>query len=167
MDNNKVMEEWKTIKEYTNYEASNLGKIRNKLTGVINEGGYNRRYLRCKLGGISHNIHRIIAQTWLDNPNKLPQVNHKNGNKHDNRVENLEWCTAYENVRHSFDTGLNKGPKKGEDSNCSKLNNITIQYIKSIHKPYSKHFSTKALAKQYGVGYCWLSSVLNGNRRII
>jgi hypothetical protein len=167
MNNNKVMEEWKTIKEHPNYEASNLGKIRNKLTFNYIEGGYNRRYLRCKLSGIGYNIHRIIAETWIPNTENKPQVNHINGNKHDNRVENLEWCTAYENVRHSFATGLNKGPKKGENSNCSKLDNETIMYIKSIHKPFSKQFGTRALAKQYGVNDCWLSSVLNGNRRSI
>jgi hypothetical protein len=161
------MEKWKDVPIHTDYEASIDGKIRNKITGNIIGGGYNRRYLRCKLNGKGYNIHRIIAETWLANPKNLPQVNHKNGNRYDNRVCNLEWVTAYENNLHARITGLAKGPKKGEDSNCSKLNNKTIRYIKSIHKPFTKDFGTKALAIKFGVNECWLSSVLNGNRRTI
>jgi hypothetical protein len=155
---------WKTIKNYPNYEASYDGKIRNKTTLAIIEGGYNRRYLRTLKG---ETIHRVIAETWIPNPNNYPQVNHMNGNKHDNRVDNLEWCTALHNVRHSYQIGINKGPKAGEDSNLSKLSNEELQYIKSIHKPYTKQFSTRALALRYGVNECWLSNVLNGNRRTL
>lgn len=157
------MNKWRTIPSHPNYEASIDGKIRNKRTLTIIEGGYNRRYLRA----LGCNIHRLIAETWLPNPNDYPQVNHINGDKHDNRVANLEWCTALHNVKHSFDTGLNKGPKKGEDSNLSKINNAELEYIKSIHKPFTKEFGTRALAKRYGINECWLSSVLNGNRREI
>ena len=156
------MNKWKTILSHTNYEASIDGKIRNKRTLAIIEGGYNRRYLRA----LGKDIHRLVAETWLPNPNNYPQVNHINGNRYDNRVENLEWCTAEHNVRHSYKTGLNKGPKKGEDSSCAKLDNKTIDYIKSIHKPFTKQFGTRALAIKFGVNECWLSSVLNGNRRV-
>lgn len=154
---------WKTIKNYPNYEASYNGKIRNKTTLAIIEGGYNRRYLRA----LKNHIHRLIAETWIPNPNNYPQVNHMNGNKHDNRVDNLEWCTALHNVRHSFEYGLNVGPKAGENSNLSKISNNELKYIKSIHKPFTKEFGTRALAKKYGINECWLSSVLNGGRRII
>ena len=157
------MNNWKTISSHPNYEASINGKIRNKRTLAIIEGGYNRRYLRA----FKKDIHRIIAETWLSNPNNYPQVNHINGNKHDNRVNNIEWCTAKHNILHSYITGLNKGPKAGQDSNLSKLSDAELKYIKSIHKPYSKDYSTRILALRYGVNECWLSNVLNGNRRTI
>src|SRR3990167_8090173 len=53
-------------------------------------------------------VHRIIASTFIPNPLQLPQVNHKNGIKTDNRIENLEWCTQSQNIRHSYSMGMHK-----------------------------------------------------------
>ena len=54
-------------------------------------------------------VHRMVAETWIPNPNHYRDVNHINGDKTDNRVENLEWVTRSENIRHAYRTGLNKG----------------------------------------------------------
>ena len=61
----------------------------------------------------SYLVHRMVAETWIDNPNNYPQVNHINGDKDDNRAENLEWVTQSQNMRHAYRTGLNKGRHKG------------------------------------------------------
>jgi hypothetical protein len=63
----------------------------------------------------------LVAECFIPNPEKKDIVNHKDGNKTNNKVSNLEWCTNLENVQHAFDIGLNKGIE-GEKHNSSKLN---------------------------------------------
>lgn len=101
------MEKWTLFPECRTYEVSTDGKIRNAvtkhvLTGTIDRKGYVRYDLSCHGKRIVRSGHRIVALTYLQNTNKLPQVNHKNGIKTDNRIENLEWCTGKDNVIHTF-----------------------------------------------------------------
>lgn len=56
-------------------------------------------------------LHRLLAQLFIPNPNNLPQVNHKDGNKKNNHLSNLEWCSGSENLNHAYQTGLRDGPK--------------------------------------------------------
>lgn len=85
-------------------------------------------------------VHRLVAEAFIPNPDKKPCVNHKNGIKTDNRVENLEWCTYSENEEHSYKVlgknikGIKKTFKNGINEKCKKVlcieNNITYNSIK-------------------------------------
>lgn len=86
-------------------------------------------------------LHRIIAETFLSNPLNLPQINHKNGIKTDNRVENLEWCNQSHNIRHALDTGLNQYKKLTEEQvrkikyEHNNLSHTQIAKIYNISRP--------------------------------
>lgn len=101
--------EWKTIAEHPNYEISTTGLVRNKSSGYVKlptqrpDG-----YLMINMGRNSTNqyIHRLMGQTFLANPDGRRTINHKNGNKQDNSLENLEWMTHGENNQHAYNTAL-------------------------------------------------------------
>lgn len=97
---------FKTIEEFPNYMISNFGNIiktksGNQLTKVMNDRGYNQ--IRFCINGKTYKkkIHRLVANAFIPNPNKLPEINHKDGNKSNNTVSNLEWCTRKQNMEHA------------------------------------------------------------------
>lgn len=95
-------EEWKTIDEFPNYEVSSFGNIRNKETPdkihSLNKSGPRRSYYSAIFSinnkKVRRNIHRLVAKAFIPNPNNLPEINHKDENGLNNRVDNLEWCDS-------------------------------------------------------------------------
>lgn len=123
-----MKEIWVDIKELDNkYQVSNLGRIRNKTTGVIRKAfddGNGYLKIMIKLTHKSYRIHRLVANAFIPNPNNLPCVNHKDGNKRNNCVSNLEWCTHSQNTKHAYDNKLIK--IAGGKYNTKKLKCVDI-----------------------------------------
>jgi hypothetical protein len=117
--------------EPTRYLISNKGFVFNEETNrlqafTIQNNGY-IRVTMCHNGKRYKDLmHRLVANYFIENPNNLPQVNHKNGNKHDNSVDNLEWVTPRDNVIHSYNTHLNHS---GEKCNLAKVTDIQIHHV--------------------------------------
>lgn len=114
-------EQWREWPQDPRIMVSNMGNVVSGKRGGWHplKVRYNNRGYQMVGAGSDHSpsryVHRLVAETWMPNPNHHKEVNHINGDKTDNRVENLEWTTRSENLRHAYRTGLKKhtGGRKG------------------------------------------------------
>ena len=101
----------KTYPEIPAYLVERDGRIwSTRVNRYLKGGPHSQGYTRLALIKDGRKVwrltHRVVAETWLPNPEGLPEVNHKDGNKQNNHIDNLEWCTRLENVQHAIETGL-------------------------------------------------------------
>lgn len=107
----------KPIKGFQNYLVDNSGNVYNGLTNKkLKPFTNNKGYLMVDLQGKKKTIHRLVAIAFIENPQNKSQVNHIDGNKKNNNVNNLEWATAFENQQHAWKNGLNKRTQQQADA---------------------------------------------------
>lgn len=148
-----------------NYQITTDGRVIRATSRTCSKAGAEIRphiYRGYKMITVRHEsekklvpIHRLVALAHLPNPHNLPQVNHKNGIKTDNRVENLEWVTISENRRHAYATGLQRGPF-GEKAGSAILKNEHVSLIRESVEPL------KVLAARFGVKVKTIKDVKEG-----
>lgn len=153
----KIQEIWKPIPGFNgDYEISNLGRIASLLNGryILKQTISVRGYLTVNLKGKpwkTYTTHRFIAKAFIPNPENKSDVNHKNGIKTDNRIENLEWCTSKENNSHARATGLIN--LNGDKCGTSKLTWSKVNFIRK------KSMTQYKLAKKFGVRQPTISKI--------
>ena len=154
---------WKNIAP--DYEVSTDGQVRSWksgepkiLTPQPDGNGYLCVDFRIDGKPKLYRIHRLVAETFIPNPQGKREVNHINGVKFANRVENLEWVTPSENQRHAYDTGLQL---QGEDRSDAKLTNEQVVYIRDN----PDHLTGRALAEMFGVAETTISDIQRGRKR--
>ncbi len=121
------------------------GLKKQKLLGLQTSRGYKQAWLSKNNVCRGMSVHRLVATAFIPNPNNLPEVNHKNGIKSDNRKENLEWCTHQGNMDHAKNHGL---MAIGEKSGQSKLNEFQVRVIRNCND-----LSNRALGRIFGISH--------------
>lgn len=155
------MEIWKPIKGFDDYEVSNFGNVRSYkrknvylLKKHINQKGYHRVRLAKDNEGKMYFLHRIVAHNFIGDIENL-EINHKDGNKQNNNVDNLEIVTKSENTKHAYETGLRKRPNK-------KVLMLEPESLKVIRE----FESILSAAEFVGVNYAGVSKVCSGKRKL-
>ena len=125
------------------YLVSDTGEIRNVKTGLIRKKNINHNgyyYVSVSLGSRQDKItvknHKAVAETFIPNLDKYPVINHKDGNKLNNNIKNLEWCTYSKNIKHAFDLGLKKVTCKRKINQLDKDTGEIINTYNSIREAF-------------------------------
>lgn len=177
-----MMEQWRDVKGYEGiYQVSDMGRVKS-VERISAQNHLLRERIRkpetdrdgyqivnlCKDGKVKlHKVHRLVGEAFLDNEQGFPQINHINGVKDDNRVENLEWISASGNVKHAFDSGL-KQPRRiayyGERNPHCKVTDAQCEEIREIKR--DKGYSNRRIADMFNIGTSQINRILHGKQRV-
>lgn len=158
------------------YEIDRKGNIRThnqynaKRTAILKPATDGTGYFRVGLSKDcvlkTHKVHRLVALQFIPNEENKPQVNHIDGNKKNNSVENLEWCTISENIKHAYKNNLMTA-RRGELNGNSKLTLKDVEEIRAHAKNANKrYYGRKELAKKYNVSEAHIKDIVTKRRDI-
>ena len=155
-------EEWRNHPDLKGIEVSSLGRVRDK--GVIRAQSatgktahLGRGYLATRIQGRLLKAHRLVATVFIPNPDGLPQVNHKDTNPQNNRVENLEWCDNQHNQKHAQANGLRENIN-GEKVGTAKLK---MEEVLKIHSLAAGGKSWRKIAAEIGISKRQVGRILH------
>lgn len=161
------MEEvWKPCVDLeSTYIVSNLGNIKhvnsvkNRLVYYGSKSSSKREEMPCGIVTIRMNgkartlkIHRLVAKTFIPNPMNLPEVNHIDGNRRHNSIDNLEWCTGSQNMYHAYFTGLKKYPRQ-----------LTEEQLTQLYKGLEAGLDQHAMARALNIDASSISNIITKN----
>jgi len=167
------MEHWKKIKGFSDYEASTLGRLRSlnyKRTNKVKvlkpsiSGGYLKTMLKDDSGKYrSSYVHKFVCLAFLgDRPTKY-EINHKDGLKINNSIENLEYITKSENIKHAYKLGL-ISVKVGSSNGMAKLTESDVLEIRQHAANSGRYYGRQVLAEKYKVSECTIKEVVSKRR---
>ena len=165
-----MAEVWKDVKGFEGlYQVSNLGRVRS-LDRMKNNRLFRGRVLRQPKDNDGYclvtlcdgkrsktgKVHRLVAFAFIPNPDNLPEINHIDENKENNRADNLEWCSTKYNLTY----GSRKGMMAGTKNNHAKLTEKEVVEIRKIYKKGDMQFGQSALGKKYGVSHIQIANIV-------
>lgn len=173
-----MKEQWRDVEGYEGYyQVSNFGRVESLGRDVINKWGTTtwkpERILKGSVQSLGYcvvyfcvdsdekvmRVHRLVAEAFIPNPENKPHENHLDGDKQNNRVSNLEWCTPAENTAHAIENGLhNTG--RGERHGHAKLTWKDIRIIRRLRR---NGMALKNIASRFNVSESNISYIANGH----
>lgn len=156
-----MKEEYKKIKNFSHYRIYNTGKIYSEfinrfITPTKDSGNYLQNTIVDDFGNRKTiKTHRLVAMAFLPNPNNYPDVNHKDFNRQNNNVENLEWCTEEYNTHYTRDNHL-----EYNSQSYKKLSPLKEEQVLLVPTLMNYGFSVKLIAKLYKVGHITIRNII-------
>lgn len=161
---------WKPIPQYLRYMASNMGRLIslnyknsgvNKIITPCITGGYYQTMIKSDSGKYhTRKVHYLVALAFMGVRKENTEVNHIDGNKLNNKLDNLEYITHSENVKHSYDIGLSKAMTGSKNGN-SKLTDDQVRYIRECKKNKGRFWGREQIAKELNISSAHVKDIAN------
>lgn len=166
---NEIWKKVPLVKFEDAYQVSSLGRVKRTITNGntyagrilskrLDKKGYPHVYLFYRGNKQNIKIHRLVALAFIPNAKKFLEVNHIDGHKQNNSINNLEWVNTYENNHHAK---VYKLKASGEKNGRSKLTINEVIEIRQLYKPKKRGYGARVLSRRFGVSYQCISDIIN------